>query len=257
MINFINLKYKDGYEVKIVDEIHYVNKETLDPMPLIRKDISSPEEMNPIYEFYLPDGSMHKEYLPSLKYLKKVKSKRVHTIQPNTSRIIEKKCNLDELKLEIQKASIKINNTNQDMLIKHISILINKYGTLQSLSSLNSIKAYDNEFLLWKILLTKFIPSVYSFIKSKNNLSIKELNMLFMNVRPSYKDISRQAYEFTSKDLVGAIALHHKTNNLKKPPLAHCVNCGNEINQNQGRGRPSNFCKNNNKCKMQYYRKVN
>ena len=114
----------------------------------------------------------------------------------------------------------------------------------------------DEEYKCWKFLINSFIPSISSFIDKTPNINLKDLNQCFTNVRPSFTNTNQNAFEFIPNDLLGAIMLHLKTKNLKKSPLQNCLNCQKEIFQSQNSGRPVMFCRNNSKCKRQYYRKL-
>lgn len=165
------------------------------------------------------------------------------------------KVDLDFFRKELEKTSqryIKKQISEEDA----INYLINKFGTLRPLNALHNNDDLDEEYKSWKFLINSFIPSISSFIDKNPNISLKDLNQCFTNVRPSFTNTNQNAFEFIPNDLLGAIMLHLKTKNLKKSPLQNCLNCHKEIFQSQNSGRPVMFCRNNSKCKRQYYRKL-
>ena len=267
---FINEVFEQGYEIAEIKELYYTSKKTKeryvirDGNTLIyfadgdyigyTPTIEETDNYIKYYYFYC-DGNRGTLNLPAKSQLKLTKTRKVTTLNPIYSKLKKIKINLSLFKEDLQKTSIKLikdKELNPNTLIEE---LINKYGTLQKRNAIKDETFFDREYELWKILLIKLVPSVSSFIDSKINISVDELNECFANVRPVYDDIYKNAFKLESEDLLGAISMLLKTSNLKKPPITNCLNCGKEINQSQEGGRPLKFCKNNNKCKMQYYRK--
>lgn len=267
---FINEVFEHGYEIEELKEFHYTSKDlkkdfiVRDSKVLMYMYDGDYIGFSPTlketdgcisYDYYYADGTRGTLHLPPTAKLKLSKTKVVTTLNPIYSKLKKIKINLSLFKEDLQRTSIKITKDKKINPNTLIEGLINKYGTLQKRNAIKDETFFDREYELWQILLIKLVPSVSSFINSETNITTEELNQCFANVRPVYDDIKMSAFKLESDDLLGAISMLLKTSNLKKPPITNCLNCGKEINQSQEGGRPLKFCKNNNKCKMQYYRK--
>lgn len=267
---YINEVFEKGYEIAVVNELTYACKKTNKEFTIRDSEtvmhfldddfigrISNIQETKKSikYFYYYCDGEKGVRELPPISELKLINSNKITTLVPIYSTITEIEVNLLNFKEDLQRTSIKlIRNNNQD-INNSIETLINKYGTLQNRIAINDEIFFDNEYNLWCLLLKKLIPSVSTFINNDLTMTLDELNQCFAGVSPVYDDINNNAFKLKSTNLLGAISMLLKTSNLRKPPIINCLNCGKEINQKQGGGRPMKFCKNNNRCKMQFYRR--
>ena len=263
----MKLNFENVMPTEKVDIVHQIERifawnqnQRKELLPYSRTRIDEEVGEIPMHTYFIK-GKKQEDFLPHISQLRLDSEREVFSIEGNFTKFKKKKVSLEKLRVQLEIAAAKYIKDKNSLLIS-ISNMINEFGTLQShqrfLNS-NMLREFDDEFTFWEFLITKFIPQNASFIKTKgaNKVKLEELNRCFANVTPRFKDTNQNAFEFESSDMLGAIMLYLKTKNLKKPPIFNCDNCGKEVSQSQKGGRPVRFCRNNNKCKMQFYRKDN
>lgn len=221
---------------------------------VIRRNIDEMVTGRPKYTYYIRKKEKTIQ-LPHIKKLDVFSEVLINTVHIEFGETKKKIIKLDLLRRDLEIATSK-NINDKNTLLPSITYLLNEYGTLKSYQTFNDSRLdFDEEYRNWLFLITKLVPYGADYIKKKPKIDLSELNRCFKNVNPKFKDINQRAVELIPDDLLGAIVLYLKTQNLKKAPIKNCENCGAEISQSQSNGRPVRFCRNNNKCKMQFYRK--